>query len=91
MPKQIEHSDVPTREEFKAWTIRLMRDGVTNSRKMREIIAQERELEVDWDTGGRWNANPSGTFINTHAFALVQLQSEGLIEKIGVEEYQLKS
>jgi hypothetical protein len=89
MPRVIEFSDVPTRDEFKELTVAIMRRGVTNSYSMREIIAKERCLEIAERTGGNWDETPSGKFTNTHAFALVDLQQERRIEKVGEHEYRL--
>jgi hypothetical protein len=89
MRKAIEFSDVPTIDEFKELTIRVMRLGVTNSYRMREVIAAERNLEIVERTSGNWDETPSGRFTNNHAFSLVALQQDRLIEKTGEHEYRL--
>ena len=64
-------------EELKRPTLQLLAEGVTDSDEIRRRIAQ--------DCGFDPAATPR--FTNNHAWALVRLQQEDLIQKLGLKEY----
>ena len=88
--KDITFDDIPSVEEFKALTLALLKQGITNSDLIRNAIRQERKLKVSKPIGG-WNDSPSGKFINQHAWGLEQLVVEGKVAKIAEKEYRMMS
>jgi hypothetical protein len=86
--RKIEFSDVPSRSDFEELTLQLMRRGITNSDRMRDKIRQDRKLIIQ-KANGRWNETPSDKFVNQHAWALEELLTRRLIEKLSEKEYRL--
>jgi hypothetical protein len=66
-----------TRNELAQSTLEALSLGVTNSAKIRDWIA------------GRLGIHADSRFVNTHAWALVDLQRRHEIEKISRQEYRL--
>jgi hypothetical protein len=81
-------SDVPPIEEFKQRTLKLMSDGIQDTDAMRAAIADDLDLILE-STSGAWRDSPSGVFCNNHAWALVHLQRDNKIKKIGKKRYRL--
>jgi hypothetical protein len=86
--RPIEFPDVPSRSEVEELTLELMRQGMTNSVRMRDKIRRDRKLIVQ-KAKGRWNENPSDKFVNQHVWALEELVVRGVIEKLSEKEYRL--
>lgn len=88
MWKDIELADIPTRKEFEVLTMKLLRDGISNSDHMREQICKDRGLKLGSAKDG-WNGTPSGKFINEHAWVLAKLVANRIIKRVGPKEYSL--
>jgi plasmid stability protein len=88
--RDIKFEDVPSREELEQVTLDLLRQGITNSDRMRDTIRRERKLILN-KTTGNWNATPSDKFVNEHAWVLENLVVRKIIEKIAEKEYRLVS
>ena len=86
--KDIELADIPSRKEFEVLTMKLLRDGISNSDRMREQICRDRRLTL-CKPKGSWNGTPSGKFINEHAWVLANLVAYRIIKKLGRKEYSL--
>ena len=86
--REIEFRDIPSRSEFEELTLELMRQGITNSDRIRDKIRQDRKLILQ-KAKGYWNDNPSEKFINEHAWVLEDLIVRRVIEKISDKEYRL--
>ena len=86
--RKIEFSDVPSRSEFEDLTLELMRQGFTNSDRMRDKIRQDRKPIIQ-KASGRWNETPSDKFVKQHAWALEELVMRHRIEKLSEKEYGL--
>ena len=86
-PKRAEYIVVPTVADFKADTLRLIEDGVTFSDEMRDRICQQ--LGCSLDELRAEDRDLANKFINHHAWALVWLQNDGLIEKTAERFYRL--
>ena len=86
--RPIEFADIPSRAEFEELTLRLLRQGVTNSDRMRDQIRMERRLILKKSTGA-WNATPSDKFVNEHAWTLEDLVLRRVIERTSEKEYRL--
>jgi hypothetical protein len=80
--------DVPSRQEFEELTLTLLRQGITNSDRMRDDIRQQRKLILKRATGN-WNSTPSDKFINEHAWVLEDLVVRKIIENTAEKEYRL--
>jgi hypothetical protein len=63
--------------DLKQQTLEALRSGIANSDQMRSWIA------------ARTGEMPDSRFVNAHAWALVRLQKEGLIEKLETKTYRL--
>jgi hypothetical protein len=68
---------LPSIAELKQPTLELLAGGVADSDEMRRRIAQD------------WGIDPVATprFTNNHAWTLVRLQQEDLIQKLGLKAY----
>lgn len=88
--KKIEFQDIPSRDEFTQLTLLLLKRGISNSDKMKNMIRRERRLILTKATG-RWNESPSDKFVNEHAWVLEDLVLNKIIEKIAPKEYRLAS
>jgi hypothetical protein len=86
--RAIQYSDIPSRSEFERLTIAMMRQGITNSDRMRDKIRQDRKLIIQ-KPKGHWNENPSEKFVNEHAWVLEDLVVRHVIEKLSDKEYRL--
>ena len=87
--RYIRFEDIPSRDEFEQLTLDLLRQGVTNSDRMREEIRQSRKLIFRRVTN---NFNePDGKFVNEHAWVLESLMVRKVIEKIQKMEYRLRA
>ena len=86
--REIQYSDIPSRSEFEGLTLAMMRQGMTNSDRVRDKICQERKLILQ-KPKGHWNENPSEKFVNEHAWVLEDLVVRHRIEKISEKEYRL--
>jgi hypothetical protein len=84
--RPIEFGDIPSREEFKELTLGLLRKGITNSDQMRQVMSKEVTRETP---PGRGTRTPSSKFTNEHAWTLVDLVVNHLIEKTSNKEYRL--
>ncbi len=80
-------TEIPRVEDLKRPTLECLRDGVTSSDDMRERLArrfglgeQQRELRL---------RSRTAVFTNNHAWALVRLQQDRLIRKVGDRRYAL--
>ena len=85
--KQAEEILVPTVADLKADTLRLIEGGVTFSDEMRDRICQQ--LGCSMDALREEARDLAHKFINNHAWALVWLQNDGLIEKTAERFYRL--
>jgi hypothetical protein len=86
--RKIEFGDIPSREEFERVTLNLLRQGITNSDRMRDQIRRELKLILSKATGN-WNKTPSDKFVNEHAWVLEDLVVRKVIEKTAEKEYRL--
>ena len=86
--RHIEFGDIPSREEFERLTLNLLRQGITNSDRMRDEIRSGRKLILKKVTGS-WNRTPSDKFVNGHAWALEDLVVRKIIKKTTEKEYRL--
>jgi hypothetical protein len=80
MPK---HAHAPSVSELATATAVLLRVGPQASRIMRQTLSARYGLEpeaADWPR-----------FVNNHAWALVKLQADGIIHKLGPGVYELSS
>jgi hypothetical protein len=88
--RKIEFSDIPSRAEFEAQTLEMLRRGIGNSDRMRNEIRMQRKLILAPITG-MWNENPSNKFVNEHAWVLEDLVVRGVIKKLADKEYALSA
>jgi hypothetical protein len=86
--RHIEFGDIPSREEFEELILNQLRQGITNSDRMRDQIRSERKLILK-KVRGKWNRTPSDKFVNAHAWALEDLMVRKIIEKTAEKEYRL--
>jgi hypothetical protein len=86
--KEIQYVDIPSRIEFERHTIAMMRQGITNSDRMRDKIRQDRKLIIQ-KPKGHWNESPSEKFVNEHAWVLKDLVERYVIETLSDKEYRL--
>ncbi len=86
--KPVTFDNIPSRDEFMALTIECMNAGIANTDKIREIIAQKYNLIVN-DCTNNWKDSPSGKFVNEHAWVVVQLQRDDIIEKVSPKQYRI--
>jgi hypothetical protein len=86
--RQMEFTDIPSREEFEQLTLDLLRRGITNSDRMRDEIRKDRQLILKKATGN-WAQTPSDKFVNEHAWELENLIVKKTIEKTTPKEYVL--
>ena len=70
-----------TTADLRRRTLNLLADGVCTSAAMRQRIGREHGFDP---AGQGW-----GRFVNNHAWALVQLQAESLIEKEDTGRYRI--
>jgi hypothetical protein len=78
---------VPSVEDLKRPTLEYLQKGLNNSDKMREALSKQFNLGRD-----EINAevkNQMSTFVNNHAWALVRLQHNGFIRKVGDRTYEI--
>jgi hypothetical protein len=81
-------ADVPSVDEFKQRTLKLMKDGIQDTDAMRTAIADDLDLILE-SSNGAWRDSPSGMFCNNHAWALVYLQRDNRIKKVATKKYAL--
>jgi hypothetical protein len=86
--RRIGWDDIPSREEFEALTLELLRGGVSNSDRMRDAIRRKRKLILSIVTG-EWNTSPTNKFVNEHAWVLEDLVVRDVIERVSAKEYRL--
>jgi len=86
--RPITFADVPSRKDFEELTLNLLREGVTNSDRMRQEIRIKQKLILQRATG-KWNGTPSDKFVNEHAWVLEDLVVRQVIERTGNKEYRL--
>ena len=86
--RPIEFPDIPSRTEFEQFTLDFLRQGITNSDRMRDEIRMTRKLILKKSTGN-WNATPSDKFVNEHAWVLEDLVVRKVIERTSEKEYRL--
>jgi len=78
---------IPRVAELKRPTLELIAQGVDDPDRMREMLAQQFNITDEQLALSHGNGMP--LFVNNHAFALVRLQAEQLIEKTGDRQYRL--
>jgi hypothetical protein len=86
--REIQYADIPSRSDFENLTIAMMREGMTNSGRMRDKIRRDRKLILQ-KPKGQWNDNPSEKFVNEHAWVLEDLMVRRVVEKLSDKEYRL--
>jgi hypothetical protein len=79
---------VPSIEELKHPTLELLKKGVGEAGAMREALAHSLGLSAE-ALSRRVGGAATKAFVNNHAWALVRLQAEGMIEKIGPGRYAI--
>ena len=78
----------PRAKSLNSLSLELLRNGVSNSDRMRDAIRRRRKLILSVVTGA-WNASPTNKFVNEHAWCLEDLVVRGLIERLSPKEYRL--
>lgn len=74
-------TQMPTVVDLADWTTDLLQQGVGDSGLMRRCIAERIGLTCDDE---RW-----ARFVNSHSWALVRLQSAGVVRKVAPGRYEL--